>query len=194
MCIWCLLSLIQSAFWFRKGCADGSRDKFLEGKLHEAIYKLNAVKQVGNRSPRAAHRLLSTCVTKLLGFLAATAPPESMLPVLATFDDYLQSTYLHIFAPAGFECSQERMDRAKLKLSLPSPHGCGLFKTADHGRIAWRASVSACMSDPLLFKLRGGLAAFTNYAWGSIVTGLGGAESKFGRKQSSSSLQRPLVC
>ena len=107
--------------------------KFVESKLFECIRKLEAIKQIGYRSARAAHRLMTTCVIKLMGFLSATVPPNFMMPVLRTFDEHVETTFLHLLAPSGFECSQERMDRAKLKASLPSPHGVGLFKTSDHG-------------------------------------------------------------
>ena len=95
-----------------------------------------------------------------MGFLSATVPPNFMMPVLRTFDEHVETTFLHLLAPSGFECSQERMDRAKLKASLPSPHGLGLFKTSDQGSIAWWSSVSSCMVDPLLFRLRAGLNDF----------------------------------
>ena len=94
--------------------------------------------------------------------------------MFATFDAHVESTFLHLLAPSGFECSQERMDRAKLKASLPSPYGCGLFKTFD------QASISvACLTDPLLFRLRSGLEAFVPDAWNSAISALGGPTSKF---------------
>jgi hypothetical protein len=154
-------------------------NQFIEAKLLESLHKLNAIKQIGTRSPRAAHRLISTCATKLLSFLAATVPPTAMLPVLSTFDEHVQATFLHVLAPAGFECSEDRMERAKLKASLPFPLGCGLFKAADQGAIAWWASVSNCLSDPLLFKLRNGLGGYVSDAWKYAIHTLGGSTSKF---------------
>ena len=87
------------------------------------------------------------------------------MPILHTFDQHVEATFLHLLAPSGFECSRERMDRAKLKASLPTPHGVGLFKTSDQGSIAWWSSVAACMMDPLLFRLRAGLNDFAPFAW-----------------------------
>ena len=122
---------------------------------------------------------MTTCVIKLMSFMAGTVPPAFTLPVLATFDDHVESTFLHLLAPTGFECSQERMARATVKLRLPSPHGCGLFKTSDQGCIAWWASVTSCMTDPLLFRLRSGLDAFAADAWTYAVDALGGDTSKY---------------
>src|SRR5687767_9800454 len=84
----------------------------------------------------------TTCVVKLFGFLGATAMLHAEF---ATFDAHVVSTFLHLLTPSGFECSQERMDRAKLKASLPSPYGCGLFKTFDQASISWWASVASCL-------------------------------------------------
>jgi len=153
--------------------------KFVESKLFECIRKLEAIKQIGYRSARAAHRLMTTCVVKLMSFLSATVPPSFMMPILSTFDEHVETTFLHLLAPSGFECSQERMDRAKLKASLPTPHGVGLFKTSDQGSIAWWSSVAACLIDPLLFKLRAGLTDFAPVAWTCAVDALGGPTSKF---------------
>src|SRR5690606_16782241 len=69
--------------------------------------------------------------------------------------------------------------RAQLKASLPAPHGCGLFKSTDQGSVAWWASVSACLQDPLLFKLRAGLTRFAESAWQALVRLNGGLESKY---------------
>lgn len=153
--------------------------KFVESKLFECLRKLDAIKQVGHRSPRAAHRLMTTCATKLMGFLGTTVPPNFTLPAMATFDEHVESAFLHLLAPSGFECSQERMCRARLKASLPSPIGCGLFKTFDQGSIAWWASVTSCMTDPLLFRLRSGLDQFVSHAWAAAIAALGGPASKF---------------
>lgn len=153
--------------------------KFVESKIFESIRKLDAIKEVGYKSPRAAHRLMTTCVIKLTGFLSATVPPSFMLPMLRIFDEHVESTFLHLLNPVGFECSQERMERAKLKASLPSPHGCGLFKTVNQGSVSWWASVAACMTDPLLFQLRAGLTTFVPAAWNAAVEALGGTTTKF---------------
>src|SRR5690349_14476521 len=102
-----------------------------------------------------------------------------MLPMLSLFDQHVEGTFLHLLAPAGFECSQERVDRAKLKASLPTTHGGGLFKTVNQGAVAWWSSVAACMTNPLLFQLRSGLDGFVANAWTAAVSALGGTNSKF---------------
>src|SRR6185312_2192646 len=112
---------------------------------------------VGKKSPHAAHRLLSSCGTKLLCFLAATVPPNICLPFLADFDAEVEQTFFEIISPTLFSCSKERIDRAKLKVSLPSPLGCDLFNSSDQGGVAWWSSVGACVRDPLLRRLRPGL-------------------------------------
>ncbi len=155
---------------------------FVQAKVSEAKTKLSAIKVVGRKSPQAAHRLLSSCGTKLLCFLAATVPPNISLPFLADFDTEIEHTFLEILSPTPFVCSRERLDRARLKASLPSPFGCALFKSADQGGIAWWASVSACLRDPLLFKLRSGLDCFADGAWQTLLNMHGGAGSKYWSK------------
>jgi hypothetical protein len=93
---------------------------FIQAKVVEATGKLAAIKVVGKKSPHVAHRLLSSCGTKLLCFLAATVPPA---PFLAAYDAEVEQTFFEIISPSLFSCSKERLDRAKLKVSLPSPLG-----------------------------------------------------------------------
>ena len=71
------------------------------------------------------------------------------------------------------------LERAKLKAALPTPYGCGLFKATDQAGIAWWASVGACLTDPLLFKLRDGLSRFAGAAYQTVVNLHGGSGSKF---------------
>lgn len=174
-----------------KFCQDGMRiagspvgtDAFMQGfvesKVAEARLKLAAIKLVSKKSPRAAHRLVTGCVTKLLCFLAATVPPHIAVPLLQTFDSHVEQCFFSIISPGGFSCAQDRMERARLKASLPSPFGCGLFKGADQAHIAWWSSVVGSLSDPLLFKLRDGLEKFAESAWNHVVALHGGLSSKF---------------
>ena len=166
--------------------------KFIEGKLFEGLYKLNAIKQIGNRSPRAAHRLISTCATKLFSFLAATVPPTVMLPVLKTFDDHIQATFLHVLAPIGFECSEDRMERAIMKASLPFPLGCGLFKAADQGAIACQCRTVCRM--PCCSSCAGGLVLLWMMLGNMSCTHLGVVTRSSGLKRSRSFLLLHLVC
>jgi hypothetical protein len=152
---------------------------FIQAKVTEATVKLSAIKLVGRKSPHAAHRLLTSCGTKLLCFLAATVPPNICLPFLSNFDAEVEKTFFEIISSSVIVCSRDRFERARLKASLPSPFGCGLFKAADQGGIAWWASVSACLRDPLLFKLRSGLERFADSAWQALVNIHGGTSSKF---------------
>jgi hypothetical protein len=128
--------------------------EFVEKKLAENIGKLQAIKSLGTKNARATHRLLVTSGTKLFNFLASTVPPTIMIPVLERFDKHVDGVFFSTLAPGGLDCSDDRAERAGLRASLPSPHGCGLFRTADQGRVAWVSSVAACLSDPLLFQLR----------------------------------------
>lgn len=152
---------------------------FVRAKVLEASGKLSAIKLVGRKSPRAAHRLLTSCATKLMSFLAVTVPPDISLPALTQFDLEVEKTFFEIISPSVTACSYERLERAKLKASLPSPSGCGLFKAADQAATAWWASVAASLEDPLLFRLRSGLSRFADGAWNALVNLHGGAVSKF---------------
>ena len=113
-----------------------------------------------------------------MSHLSSTVPPHIMLPALRTFDDILQSAFFEILSTTPIVCSEDRMFRAKLKLSLPTPAGCGLLKTTDQGSFAWWASVSSCLGDELLFSLRSGLEKFAVPAWEIMVNALGGHGSR----------------
>jgi hypothetical protein len=96
------------------------------------------------------------------------------------YDQQVENTFFDIISPTGpIECSQERMTRSKLKASLPTPLGCGLFKSADQARTAWWSSVACSLSDPLLFHFRSGLTRFTDSAYNELIQLHGGAESQF---------------
>ena len=95
-----------------------------------------------------------------------------------TFDGFIQAAFFDILSSTPIICSEDRMFRAKLKLSLPTPAGCGLFKAATQGSFAWWASVSLCLSDQLLFTLRAGLERFAAPAWDLMLDALGGNGSR----------------
>jgi hypothetical protein len=153
--------------------------EFAEKKLAEAVDKLQAIKSLGGKCARATHRLLITCGTKLLTFLAATVPPCFMAPILANFDRHVDSIFFGTLSLSGFECSEERVARAKLRASLPAPFGCSLFRAADQGKAAWLSSVAASLSDPLFFELRESIRKFVEPAWIQLVEAIGGTSSKY---------------
>jgi hypothetical protein len=157
---------------------DAFMHEFLNDKVTETRAKLAAIKLVGRKSPRAAHRLLTACASKLMCFLAATVPPNVSLCAFAMFDQYIEDCFFDILTPTNTICSRERFERATLKASLPPPFGCGLFKVTDQARIAWWASVSASLEDPLLFKLKSGLSRFAEPAYQELIKLHGGSDSK----------------
>ena len=157
---------------------DAFIQSFISAKITEATGKLAAIKLLGKKSPRAAHRLITVCASKLLSFLASTVPPSLSLPLLSEFDAEVEKTFFDIVSPTFNACSRVRFDRARLKASLPVPFGCGLTKAADQAATAWWTSVAACLQDPLLFKLRDGLARFADGAWAAVISLHGGSSSK----------------
>jgi len=146
--------------------------RFAERKLAEAVVKLQAIKSLGSKNARATHRLLVTSGTKLMNFLAATVPPKVMFPVLELFDEQVDLVFFGTLSPAGIECSNVRA-------ALPAPHGCGLFRAADQGKVAWLSSVAACLSDPFFFKLRHSLKRHAESALALVVGAVGGEGSKY---------------
>ena len=70
---------------------------FVEDKIKEAESKVSSIKVLGLKSPRAAHRLLICCASKLMSFLSATVPPHIMLPLLHNFDTALELRSLTFF-------------------------------------------------------------------------------------------------
>ena len=157
---------------------DAFMHSFLDSKLAETAPKLTAVKLIGKKSPRAGHRLLTSCVSKLLHFLSSTVPPSVAFSWLQKFDAQVEQAFFDII-DSSFTCSPERFNRARLKASLPTSQGCGLLKVADYGSISWWASVSACLQDQLLFKLRAGLTRFAEPAWQVLVQLHGGPDHKY---------------
>ena len=157
---------------------DAFVQSFVSAKISEATGKLAAIGLLGKKSPRAAHRLITACASKLLSFLASTVPPNLSLPLLSEFDAEVEKTFFDIVSPTFNTCSCARFDRARLKVALPVPFGCGLTKASDQAATAWWASVAACLQDPLLFKLRDGLTRFADGAWAAVISLHGGSSSK----------------
>jgi len=151
---------------------------FVDEKVRDAQSKVVSIKVLGRKSPRAAHRLLTCCASKLMSYLSATVPPHIVLPSLHKFDAFIEAAFFEILSSSPIVCSEDRMFRAKLKLHLPTPVGCGLFKTADQGSFSWWSSVSSCLNDPLLFNVRSGLERFAGPAWDIMIDALGGDGSK----------------
>ena len=89
---------------------------FVRAKVLETSGKLSAIKLVGRKSPRAAHRLLTSCATKLLSFLASTVPPDITLPELREFDLDIEQTFFSIISPSGI---------------VTESRSFGLFKSVD---------------------------------------------------------------
>jgi hypothetical protein len=106
-------------------------NSFVLEKVTEATSKVEAIRAVGKSNARAAHRLLFTCATKLLNFLASTVPPDITLTHLRTFDATVQNAFWDALKFTSDDCSEARFCRAELKVCLPAPKGCGLFKVAD---------------------------------------------------------------
>ncbi len=157
---------------------DAFMQAFVDEKVKDAQNKIVSIKVLGRKSPRAAHRLLTCCASKLMSYLCATVPPHIMLPSLQKFDAFIEAAFFEILSSSPITCSEDRMFRAKLKLHLPTPVGCGLFKSADQGSFSWWSSVSSCLNDPLLFSLRSGLERFAGPAWDIMMYALGGNGSK----------------
>jgi hypothetical protein len=156
---------------------DAYMSEFVKRNVYEACDKVNTIKGLAKRSPRAAHRLLSACANKLLSFLGATAPPHITLPHLSHFDNHLQSAFLDVISPDTLNCSAERLQRAKLKMTLRTPFGCGVFLSAKQAPIAFFVSLSACLSDPLVFRFRLGLNRFAKSVFDELTKVFGGTST-----------------
>ena len=66
---------------------------FVDDKISDAQHKIGSIKFLGRKSPRAAHRLLTCCASKLMCYLSTTVPPHIMLPALHTFDVLIESAF-----------------------------------------------------------------------------------------------------
>ena len=153
----------------------------VKAKFLEAKAKLPAIELMGRKSPRAAHRLLTSCATKLLSYTATTVPPQFTLPFLQAFDTEICASFLRIIDPdcPNYDCSQIRIGRAALRANLNAPVGCGLFSASDQAAVTWWASVQACLDDQLFFSLRAGLTRFVQPAWTALTVALDGVTSKY---------------
>ena len=153
----------------------------VETKFYEAKAKLAAIEHMGKKCPRSAHRLLSSCVTKLMCHVSSTVPPHLVASLLNIFDLEIRSTFFKILSPndPAIICGPARTQRATIRCRLPTPLGCGLFSASDAGAISWWSSVQACLSDELLFHLRLGLSRFVEPAWHLLTSTLGGIHSPY---------------
>ena len=151
-------------------------NEFVGKKVDEALVKISPLLLLGKKSPQGAHRLLTSCVTKLMSFLAATVPPLLLLPHLARFDDAVELAFFQVISQSAIVCSKDRIPA--LKASLPSPVGCGLTKSVTQSQLMWWASVGSCLQDKLFYSLRHGLAKFTDHAYSQIIQLHGGITSK----------------
>ena len=149
---------------------------FLALKVAEATAKVQAVKVLGLKDIRVAHRLLVACASKLMLFLAAVVPPCFSVPFLHVFDCEVRAAFFELLGTETHS-PDKRLARALLRVSLPPPVGCGLFNAADRARVAWWNSVSGCLEDELLFSLREGLAGYAENAHASLVDLFGSKES-----------------
>ena len=152
---------------------------FMQRKLQEGILKLNAIRLMGLKSPRAAHRLLTSCATKYFQYVAGLVPPQLAHSALQEYDQALIGTFMDVLDITPQCCSDPRMIRALAKLKIPPPFGVGLYSTVDHAAIAWWSSVQSCLQDPLVFSLRKGLHRFVHGAWSMISESLGGVASDY---------------
>jgi hypothetical protein len=156
---------------------DAYMSDFVKRKVYEACDKVNTIKGLAKRSPRAAHRLLSACASKLLSFVGSTTPPHITLPLLSHFDDHLQSAFLDVVSPSPLHCSADRLQRAKLKMTLRTPFGCGIFLSAKQAPVSFFVSLSACLSDPLIFRFRLGLSSFAQSVFDELTKVFGGTST-----------------
>jgi hypothetical protein len=157
---------------------DAFTTQFVVDKVDDGIDKIKQIVLLGEKSPRVAHRLLVSSATKLFSFMASTVPPQFTLPALKVFDIAIMSAFLEIIDVPVDICSSQRYDRACVKMSLPQPHGCSLFKAYDQATIAWIASIIHCLTDPLLFSLRAGLKPYVHTAYDALITTQGGTNSE----------------
>jgi hypothetical protein len=156
---------------------DAYMSDFVKTKVYEACGKVTVIKDLGKKSPRAAHRLLCACASKLLFFLGSTVPPHISRPLLSLFDAHLQTAFLDIVSPEPLLCSADRLQRAQLKLTLPSPFGCGVFLSAKQAPVAFFVSLSACLFDPLIFSFRFGLNSLSQPVWDELTAVFGGTST-----------------
>ena len=118
---------------------------FCVKKLAEAVDKLQAIKSLGPKSARATHRLLITCGTKLLTFLASTVPPSIIEQVLSDFDDHIDNVFFGALSAGS--CSEDRFERARLRAYLPTPFRFVLLTKVSGMAFFCRRE----LSDPVLF-------------------------------------------
>ena len=166
------------------------KDSFVAGvvrqKCEEAKLKLKAAQSMGAKDARAAQRLISSCFTKMLNFVATTVPPQITQSMLRELDDAVYEAFIGIVStgePVRMEGA--RGERAKAKARLPAPHGCGLFSVADFGAVAWIASVLNCVAmDDDVRRLSAGLGRHVGPAWRMLAATLGGESSSYWQRAS----------
>lgn len=148
---------------------------FVKTKLAEWKGKLPAILGVARKSPRAAHRLLTVSATRLPTYFASTIPPEYTYDALREFDHAITDAFFQIVDPQAQMATtgEDRVQRALLKVTVPTPRGCGLFIPSDQAAISWWASLQASLSeDRDLFRLREALRTHVRNAWPFLSSAL----------------------
>lgn len=103
----------------------------------------------------------------------------SRVHLLRKIDIAIAGAYLQILDPSGqgLDERSSRYQRTILKLSTPTPRGCGLFPPSDQAAIAWWASIQASLvEDRDLFHIRHSLVRHVQPAWEYLTSALTNGE------------------
>jgi len=181
-----VLQLFPSTFKFHQGvpfreCTDvlvicvapvGSDfylDAFVRWKTDASIAKLHAIKRLGDSitipAPKhVAFKLLTTCGTKLLGYVATTVPPQFVVTHLRRFDKAVRNIFFNsLLGPHSPDekVSEVRLSRAHLRATLPvSQGGLGLLKSSISAAALWWTNFRCLQADPSNLPFLAGIQCF----------------------------------
>ena len=154
---------------------DAYCEKFMEAQCRDAIKKLEALQGI---DPQAGIKLLKTCVVPSLPFFLQVIPSQLVLPCLERFDEAVVACVLGLLSTKEArapECSKSRMERAILKLQLPTRHmGLGCTSMARIAPAAfWSSVAAACVHDDELNQDKIGLMRFADTTLTLVRASLG---------------------
>ena len=157
-------------------------DAFARWKTDAAIAKIIAIRRLSENSSiptpkHVAFKLLASCATKLLSYLAATVPPQYTHRYLRKYDKHVKVIFFHILDE--WTCSDERTSRAYLRAALPiSQGGLGLLRTSVSAAAIWWTNYRSLQANPANLPFLRGLERFAPEAINLITEEVGGKDSK----------------
>ena len=158
-------------------------DAFMKWKTDVAISKLHAINQLAQSdhipTPRhVAFKLLATCGSKMMSFLATAVPPQFATDHLKRFDNEVRAVFFSLLYPDQADCTGVRCNRSFHRATLPvGQGGLGLLRSSISAAALWWSNLRVIQTDPSIAGFLCGLDPFVPEALNYIKSHVGGEDS-----------------